>query len=313
MALDAKQEQLVKIARLYFLEEMNQRDIARKMNMSLAGVSRSITRAKETGIVTVSVNSPDDEAAELEILLEKRFGLRECLLVDSSPTAEIMYADMAAKLSYYLDKILEKGSRIGVSWGLTLKIIGDNLPAQSTTCKAVVPIVGAIGRIETGIFPNSIARSFAEKLGGDCYIVNTPGLVDSEDIRQSLLSDSSFAEIAELWDHLDVALFSVSEMGDGSSVRDLNVLPQKDLGDAKDRGAAMLANFLFFDNDGNPVSTDLAKRIINIEYKALMAIPYRIIVAAGERKIQPLRSALRGELPHVLVTDKDTSRMLLED
>ena len=75
----------------------------------------------------------------------------------------------------------------------------------------------------------------------------------------------------------------------------------------------MLANFLFFDNDGNPVSTDLAQRIINIEYKALMAIPHRIIAAAGERKIQPLRSALRGGLPHVLVTDKDTSRKLLED
>lgn len=313
MATDARKEQLVKIARLYYLEEMNQREIARKMNMSLAGVSRSITRARETGIVTVSVNSPDDEAAELEILLEKRYGLRECLLVDSSPTTEIMYADMAVKISHYLEKILDEKSRIGVSWGRTLKTIGDNLTLQSAKCEAVVPIVGAIGRIETGIFPNSIARNFAQKLGGDGYIVNTPGLVDSPEIRQTLLSDSSFKEIAELWGKLDVALFSVSEMGAGSSVHDLNVLPREDLAAAKAAGAAMLANFLFFDRAGNPVSTEIARRIINISYEPLMAIPHRIIAAAGEGKARSLQAALRGHLCHVLVSDKDTARKLLED
>jgi DNA-binding transcriptional regulator LsrR (DeoR family) len=54
------------------------------MNVSVASVSRALTKARELGIVRISIQSDPDDFAQLEIELEQAFGLRECLLVPSS-------------------------------------------------------------------------------------------------------------------------------------------------------------------------------------------------------------------------------------
>ena len=313
MASDPKTEQLIKIARLYYLEEMNQRDIAGKMNMSLAGVSRSITRAKETGIVTISVNAPEGETSDLEIRMEKTFGLKECLLVKSSDVVELIYAEMAHRLAPWFDRALGPEAAVGVSWGQTLKVIGDNLPSRGEGRRSVVPIIGAMGRIETGLFPNSIARSFAEKLGGDAYLLNTPGVVDSEEIRASLMTDSGYRDVAEMWSRLDAVVLSLGGLGEETTARSLDVLSRDDLDSARAEGATMMANFLCFDDQGRSVDTPLSRRVISIDFDTLMDVPLRVIAAAGPNKIASVDAALKGGLGNVLVTDEGTAAALLGD
>lgn len=312
MVNDPKTEQLTKIARLYYLEEMNQRDIARKMNMSLAGVSRSITRAKETGIVTISVNAPAGETSDLEIRMEKAFGLKECLLVKSSDMRDLIYTEMAHRLAPWFDRALGPEAGIGVSWGQTLKIIGDNLPARNDGGRSVVPIIGAMGRIETGLFPNSIARSFAEKLGGDAYLLNTPGVVDSSEIRTSLMTDSGYRAVADMWSRLDAVVLSLGGLGEDTTARALDVLSREDLESARQEGAAMMANFLCFDDRGKPVDTSFSRRVISIDFDTLMAVPLRVIAAAGPGKLKSVEAALNGGLCNVLVTDETTAAALLD-
>ena len=308
----ARTAQLVKIARLYYLEGMNQRDIAAKMRTSVAGVSRSIAKARELGIVKITVDAPAHGISELEISIERRFGLAECLLVESSPTLEVMYAEMASRLSEHLDRTLTGESNVGVSWGQTLQTIGDNLESAVAQCKSVIPMVGAVGRIETGMYPNSIARQFAEKLNGAGHLVNVPGVVDSDETRKSLLADGSFAPVAAIWNELDVALFSVSGLTSGASVRDLHVVPDEILDAAASDGATLVANFRFFDQEGARVHTTVDRRIIAIEPERLMAVPHRIIVAAGSEKTNAVRGALRARLCNVLVSDRETARALLQ-
>ena len=311
MVTDAKIAQLVKIARLYYLEGMNQRTIAARMWTSVAGVSRSIAKARDLRIVRISIEAPDKGLSELEISLERKFDLEECLLVETSPTLEVMYAEMASKLFELLDRTLTPKSNVGVSWGRTLKTIGDNLPTRTSRCASVIPMVGGVGRIETGIFPNSIARQFAQKLNGDGHLVNVPALVASDKIRRSLISDESFAPVAALWDKLDIALFSVGSMTHGASVRDLHVVPAEILERAAADGASFMANFLFFDSEGNRVETAVARRIIAIQHSKLMSVPRRIIVAGGSEKTMAVRGALQAGLCNVLVSDRATAEALL--
>ena len=168
--------QLAKIARLYHLEDVGQREIAERLNVSTASVSRALARARDLGIVHISIDESSTAShAGLEIAMEQRFGLRECLLVGRSERLEQTYSDLAEQIGALLSRVLRPGATLGLSWGETLKAVGENLPANTSVRADVVPIIGAMGRIETGVYPNSIARSFAEKLGGNAYLVNTPG------------------------------------------------------------------------------------------------------------------------------------------
>ena len=68
---------LVKIAELYFLDELTQFQISRRLGLSRQKVQRLIRAAKDKGIVQITVQSAQRTSSHLERQLEKRFSLRE--------------------------------------------------------------------------------------------------------------------------------------------------------------------------------------------------------------------------------------------
>lgn len=308
-----KQDQLVKIARLYYLEEMNQKDIAKKMNMSLASVSRCINRAKELGIVTIAIMDSGDTLGETEIALEKKFNLHECLLVPASDSLDIIYADMGKKLAPLLERLLSPQAILGVSWGDTLRVMAQSLPVTGYSCAGVIPIIGAVGKIETGIYPNRIASSFARKLVSQAYLVNTPGLVDSAETKVLLTGDTSFQDTALIWERVLVILFSISSLYKGTSLTGGDIFTPEQWSEAASAGATVTTNFNFINDQGVEVATGLSKRIINLGYAQMKAKKHRILASSGEEKVKPILSSLRGGLPTVLITDARTAQLLLEN
>jgi DNA-binding transcriptional regulator LsrR (DeoR family) len=311
VSTDPKIDQLAKIARLYFLEEINQRDIAARLGISLAGVSRSLSRARELGIVKITVGGPGRELAELEIAVEKSFGLRECLLTEPADSLEVMASGMAAKAGLLLERILPSEAFLGISWGRTLKYLGEHLPDGAIHCAAVVPIIGAVGTIETGIYPNGIARDWAARTGADSYLVNTPGIVDNGEVKASVTGDRNFRQVAELWDRLDAILFGVSSLDEGTTLRSGRLFSPELLDDATRKGAVAAVNFNFIDAGGRPVSTGLEDRIVNLDLQGMDKVGTRILAAAGKVKAPAIKAALTGRLAHILITDAETARLLL--
>lgn len=310
--MEQRRSQLAKVARLYWLEEVPQRVIAAKLNVSVASVSRMLNRARELGIVRIEIAQEESELEEIEIELERRFALRECLAAPTGETEAQAYAQMAHRLAELLGRRLKAGLTIGVSWGETLKRVGEEMPPVEGREVRVVPTIGAMGRIETGIYPNSIARSFAGKLGGEHYLVNTPAVLDSAELRESVVADSNFTAVAELWSGLDIAIFSVSGLGTDTSVYAAGIFSEAELRRARERGAVAAVNFAFISGEGREVDTDLAPRIVNLPLAELRRVGHRILVARGRNKVEPILAALRGGLCDTLVSDADTVRAVAE-
>ncbi len=310
----ARISQLVKIARLYHLEDVGERQIAERLNVSTASVSRALARAKELGIVHITINeSPAASHAELEIAMEQRFGLRECLLVERSDALEQTYRALAGRVGTLLSRVLKPGSTLGLSWGETLKAVGENLPSIPAVRADVVPIIGAMGRIETGVYPNSIARTFAEKLGGNAYLVNTPAIVDNPLTRASIMADSNFEQVRRLWRRLAAVILGVSGLDADTSVYRGGIFSRADLAGMRSRGGVCATNFIILDSEGRPVATPFSERIVCLSVPEIKDIRNVVIVAAGDNKAEPLRAVLKSGFAHVLVTDVACARTLLRD
>jgi DNA-binding transcriptional regulator LsrR (DeoR family) len=187
---------LAKVARLYYLEEMSQPEIARRMNVSVATISRALRKARESEIVRISIDESFERMGELELALEKEWGLQECVVVPTYERTESTYLEMAHVLSEILARLLSRGSTIGVSWGETLKAIGEHLRAIPGRDVRVIPIIGAMGMVDTGIYPNSIAREFASRLDGTPYLVNIPAVVDDRGIATRCSATATTARCA---------------------------------------------------------------------------------------------------------------------
>lgn len=302
---------LSKIAHLYYIENLGQREIAQRMNVSIASVSRSLAKARELKIVNITVQGGENDFSRLEIEMERRFRLKECLLVPGSGRIEYTYQNMAAAAADLFSRSLKPGDILGVSWGETLKAISENLPESVVDRVDVIPIIGAMGRIETGIYPNSIARNFALKLGGDAYLVNTPAFVDNSETRSSLMEDSNFRPVRDIWSRLDMAVLGVSSLIEESSMHRGGIFTAEDLARMRTEGGECISNFILFDAGGRVVEAKIADRMVSLPVEDLRRIRSVVIVAAGPSKAKPLSVMLRSGLCTALITDADCARAVL--
>lgn len=309
--MDRNHDQLLKIARLYYIEDTTQKEIARKLNISIATVSRNLARAKDLGLVEIRVRDDNQRYRDLEIALEKSRGLKECIVVPTEGGPGSVPAAFSASAGELLSRILSPGDLLGVSWGETLKGLGEAMASLPRLRIDVVPIIGAMGEIETGVYPNAIAQTYAAKLGGRAYLVNTPALVDTPAARQTVERDSSFAPIRNLWNRIQTVMLSVSSVDGNSSVYRMSIFSPRQLASLRRLGVVCATNFNFLDARGAVVPNPISDMLINLGYNELRKKPNVILVAFGEAKVRAINAALRGGVGDILLTDEKTARLCL--
>jgi len=306
----AEQRLLHRIARMYYIEELTQRDIAERLNVSMATVSRGLSRAKEAGIVEIRIHEPEEGYSGLETAIEAAFGLRECVVVPSSPRRVQTFADMARALGELLGRLVSPGETLGVSWGETLKAASDHLPHAGVSGVDVVPIIGAMGEVETGIYPNAIAASFARKLGGSSYLVNTPAILDTAETSRSIRNDGNFVRVLRAWEKVKTLLVGVSGLSETDSVAKYEIVPARELAALREAGAVAAMNFTFLDASGSLIRTELDDRMIKMDAGRMRGAENAIVMAAGARKAPALAAALSSGIASVLITDADAAAEL---
>lgn len=72
-----KLKKVVEAAKLYYLLDYNQNDIAKKLGVSRPTVSRLLQQAKEEGIVEIKINDPAEDIQQLAKQLEQKFNLKK--------------------------------------------------------------------------------------------------------------------------------------------------------------------------------------------------------------------------------------------
>ncbi|MCG8477595.1 MAG: hypothetical protein MI724_00735 [Spirochaetales bacterium] len=304
--------QLQKIARLYYIEDLNQRQIADKLNISMASVSRSLARAKETGIVTISISDTPDSFHELEVAIERRYDIKECVVTPAAEKTANTYRAFASAVAELLRRVTSRRGLIGVSWGETLKALGEEIRGVEALHCDVVPVIGAMGTIETGIYPNSIARAFADRTGGDAYLINAPAVLDSEETAERLVRDSTFEQVRSSWQRLDLAILGASNLDEETSVHKSGIFSAAELESLRTAGAVAATNFLFLSGEGTVLDHPLSRRIVCLPEPLMRRVPNVIVAAGGPGKASAIAATLNSGLAHILVTDATTAVELVD-
>jgi DNA-binding transcriptional regulator LsrR (DeoR family) len=69
----------------------------------------------------------------------------------------------------------------------------------------------------------------------------------------------------------------------------------------------------YFNRDGQPVKTFMDNRVIGIDLDDLKKIPWSVLVAGGENKIDVLMAAMKTGCFNVLVTTQSTGSALIAE
>lgn len=302
---------LIKAAHMYHIEGMKQSEIAKKMGINRTTVSKYLKRAMETGLVRISID--DDSYEKLEAALEKKFGLKEAYIVASNEDADEMKNNMGKAGVGFLKRVISDRQVIGFAWGTAMGAIAKN--AALERCNAVnadiVPLVGGPENINTEFHVNTICYKVANAFQAQSHLLYAPAITISKEIRAAIMQEVNYTKISEYWDKMDVAFVGIGAPVKSSNMVWAGAFGRESIDELAAAGVVGEICSVFYDINGNVVTTGLTDKIIAIELEKLRCLNYSIGIAASPEKVPAIYGALRGKLINVLISDAETAQLLL--
>lgn len=309
--------QLYNIAKLYYLDNLGQQEIAKKTGISRPQISRMLKEARETGIVNITINKPFVvEDSYLSERLKELLGIQHVKIVSSS---SLKVGDFENRMEHltdyaaeYLSELIPSYSKVGIGWGSTVYRSLVKMPfgeRKSPLC--FLPLVGSVGISEPAYQTNSMVDRIAEKFKAETRFLNAPAFVPDEEVYQHLLK-SIRGGAPNFWSGLNLAIFSIGVGVEDAPPTMVDSLRNANLLDTiQSHGAVGDLLGSYFDQNGEFCILENYP-LIAIPFELFRQIPNRVCIAIGENKIKALIAGGRMNAFTELVTDNFTAVNLIQ-
>lgn len=292
------------VAKLHYEADMSQVDIARRLGVSTATISRLLQRARAEGIVRIEVLDLATPEGITTQLIEG-LGLRDAAVIET-PAAGALTA-LAAPLGALIKQAeLTAGSVVAIGWGRAIReVIQAGLPRIPGVL--TVAATGGMQQQAPHFQINEFVRLAAEEFGGTPHFIHAPYLPSSE-LREVFLGDATIRDSVALWDRTEVAIV-------GIGLPHANNPPEASAATLSEQALFHAAGDVirhYFDAEGNLIPWEGESRMIAMSPAQLRAVSLVIGVASSPEKATAIIGAVRARLINALVTDTKTAQAVLE-
>lgn len=308
---------VTKVARLYHQRGLTQPEIAKRLDLSQAGVSRALRDAVRLGIVRTSVHVPQGIFSDLEAELEERYHINDVVVVEpvGGNDTDLFHA-LGDGAAAYLENVLPKCETVGISsWSESLLYTVNAMrPIARSRTRSVVQVLGGIAVSASNSVATRLTENLARITGADPVFLLVPGLCSDDKARRAMMKDETCQMVFDYFDDLSLLLLGIGSLEPSRYLRDSgNRLTEAEQEKLRTLGAVGDVCQRFFDQWGKRVKSTFDSRVISIGFEQMLRVPRRVGVAGGMRKFEVIRGALRGGLLTVLITDADVAQRLVKE
>lgn len=304
-------EKVISAAKMYYLLDLGQQEIAKRLGVSRPTVSRLLQQAKQEGIVQIKIKDPTGDIEQLSEDIQTMFNLKEAIIVSVPQYEDILVKKYLGEATAdYLYSTVKEGDCIAVSWGSTMYQVALQLVNKHLKNVKVVQLNGGVSYSETNTYASEIIQLFAKAFHTSPHLLPLPAIVDQVVVKQAIEADRHIRSVLDLGNQANIALFTVGVPLKDSLLLQAGYFSQEETSLITTEGVGDICS-RYFDEEGNIVSEELNSRTISVELSELSRKEYSILVAGGPSKVEAVYGALRGRYANVLVTDEFTARVLL--
>lgn len=287
--------------------------IARALGTSRSSVSRLLAKARDEGLVRVTVAPPRGTRSPAARAIIERFGVAvHQVEVGASARPAARLERVARQAAAVLSDAVGDGMLIGAGWGVTLTEIARRLERRPVADATVVPLMGSANPTDPG---SSHVDVLLHALGDafDATVVQfpVPAFFDYPETRAAMWRERSVRQVLDLQANLDVAVFGLGSLTASipSHVYSAGFLDADDLVALAAEGVVGDVCTVLLREDG---SHDVAfnHRSTGLLPDALARVPRRLCVVADPLRAPILHAALRAGVVTDLVCDDQTAKTL---
>lgn len=311
---DQNSRLMIKVAKLYYENNLTQDAISQKLRISRPRVSRLLQEARDTGIVQIKVASFPSPYVDLESRLEKRYGLDEVIVADVTNTQS--HSDVSQELgevaASYFRSAVQDGDIIGLTWGETLSSMIDHLGAEKKQGVTVAQMVGGLGDPASESHATGLVRRLAQLLDANLNLLPAPGIVSSVEAAFFFKAERYILQAMKTALEADIVFAGIGAPSHESLLmRDESIVTWDEINPLIACGAVGEIGLHFFDIHGQPIASDVEERVIGVGLESFRSLPNVVGVAGGMEKAQAILGAVRGGYIKTLITDVDVAQYLI--
>lgn len=305
---------LMQVARLYYIDQLTQAEIGRRLDTSRSTVSRLLQEARDRGIVTITIEYPWERDEELERMLQQTFSLREArVLIAYDQADDEVRKGMGLLGAEYLDQIFRDDMIVAVSSGRSIASVVEQMRPTHPAKMTVVQLMGALDSGNPLLDGPDMVRDLANAYGAKYRYMNAPLLVEDIRTRDYLMQEPYVQETLAMVRRADVAILGVGHLsGEYLGTIWRGYLNQEDIAELQRQGGVGHMCAQHFDIQGNLLDTELNRRVIGMGISTLRTVNTVVAIAGGQEKAMAILGAIRGNYIDVLITDDQAAKKMLD-
>ncbi|EYR64206.1 transcriptional regulator [Actinotalea ferrariae CF5-4] len=311
-----EQEDVLRAASMYYLQDIKMEVIARHLGTSRSTVSRLIKRARDTGLVEITIRPARTQAPGLSRSIGRRFGIEAYVVPVPDSSTEIERLEQVARTTAKLiGSWFDSDMVLAIAWGTTLAAVGRHLSAKPTRGSAIVQLNGAANTRTSGFeYASDLITSFGAAFDAAVHHFPVPAFFDYRETKDAMWRERSVMRVLDVQRRADIALFGVGALHGGvpSHVYSAGYLDEEDADLLHHEGVVGDVCTVFLRADGSYDDVALNARATGPTPVELRRIPRRVCAVAGDNKVAPLRAALAAGVITDLVVDELTATALVQ-
>ncbi|MGG1940814.1 sugar-binding transcriptional regulator [Paenibacillus polymyxa] len=315
MNLQEDRKLLIKVAQMYYEQDMTQSEISKVLGIYRTTISRMLKRVREEGIVSITINYGTADQLPLEQKLCECFGLQEAIVVMTDPAqpSHLKRKAIGRACSDWLQHKVQSKDVIGFSWGSSLASVVDEFSTDNRPFVTFIPMVGGpSGKLESRYHVNTICYQAAVKWNARSLMIDAPAITEQRETREQLINSPYFKTISDYWGKLDIALFGIGSAKLQGREKWRGFYGDAFITELEDGRAAGDICSRFFDESGTSIKTSLEDRTLTISLEQIKKAKLSVGIAESLEKVPGILGALNGGYMNVLITTEETALKLLE-
>jgi DNA-binding transcriptional regulator LsrR (DeoR family) len=188
-------------ARRFYIDGASKSEIAVELGLSRFKVARMLDWARSSGLVRIELHYEGEIDLNLSVRLGTKYGLRRCLVIDSSEDDEtLLRTNLGRVAAGLLAEIVERNDVLGLAWSRTLMEMRSALTTLAPC--AVVQLTGALSRPDVDEGSIELVRDVARIANGPAFCFYAPMILPDANTARSLRAQTEVAQAIDRFGEL---------------------------------------------------------------------------------------------------------------
>ncbi len=311
---EQREHLMVQAAKLYHELDRTQSEIAKELGLTRWQIGRLLSDARAHGVVRIDIVPRSPRRPSLESELQRRYKLREAVVVPVTLVNEGIILDSVALAgAQFIASLYPKPQMFGISWGRTMAAMVRWMPHGWNQGLHVVVLNGGTGRTSSPTQPVDVAVRLANSAGGFATILPVPAILGLQSTKEALERDPVISSVLALAEKVPIACFTMGALSEQSVHVESGHLTKREVALLRKKGAIGDILGRFINLDGEIADQEINARTVGLDPIMLRRKEYSICVAGGESKHRVVRAGLRAGYFNVLITDEKAASYLLQN